>query len=233
MSDSVFLGVVSVPERTEYLAQVMAGIREHFESLRDLVCAVALVIDTDHKGPGWAKNELLGRALETDASHIFLSEDDVVVQSPEAITGYIRASKESCWEHLAFHAHGPANAEGPIGEDPSGCVEYFPHYVGAWCLYSRRSIETCGLMDEHFKGSWDHVEHTLRLSLAGFHPMPEGNYRLRAADAVGSEKWLAEIPGSIENTALPHTDEWRANRDVGRAYWKSAHPESFYLVFSR
>jgi hypothetical protein len=73
----------------------------------------------------------------------------------------------------------------------------------------------------------------LRLSLSGFHPMPLENYQLLAADATGSEKWLEEIPESIENTSIPHTEQWQADRTRGRAYWKATYPESFYLVFSR
>jgi hypothetical protein len=222
------VGVVTVPERTEYLHQVMHGIEEH---LRYRVADVRTYWDEAHRGPVFGKNELLKRGLASGAEWIFISEDDVVVQDGQAVYGYIRAAEESGWGHLAFAHHGPANEGGPV--EKNEWVSIYPHYVGAWCLYSRRALQVCGLMDEHFIGSWDHVEHTLRLSLAGFHPMPEADFQLRAADATGSEHWLAEIPGSIENTALPHTEQWRADRERGRAYWRAHKPETYRLVFAR
>jgi hypothetical protein len=208
---------------------VQEGIRRHL----DLPCGYLVVTDEEHKGVAWAKNRALEIGLYTGASWLFLLEDDCIPQSPEAITGYIAAAKTSGWEHLSFAHHGPANLKGPVDKDPTGATSYFPHYVGAFCLYSRRSIETCGFFDETFVNSWDHVEHTLRLSLAGFHPLPPEPYELRAADATGSENWLKEIPGSIENTSIPHTEQWKVDRARGREHWKAMRPESYYLVFSR
>jgi hypothetical protein len=228
LMEKVFLGIVTVPERADYLEQVKAGVADHLSAVGE----VTVVTDTEHRGPAWAKNQLLRMALATDATHFFLSEDDVVVQSYEAITGYLRASRESGWEHLSFHAHGPANRE-PVGTDDTGTVTYWPHYVGAWAMFTRRSIESCGLFDEEFKGSWEHPVHTLELSFAGFHPLPPEPYELRAADATGSENWLKEIPGSIERTTLPHTEQWTADRLRGRQHWKDTYPDSYRLVFSR
>jgi hypothetical protein len=184
-------------------------------------------------GVGATKNKLLKLGLDHGADWLFLLEDDVVSQSPEAVTGYIAAAKTSGWEHLSFAHHGPANSKGPVDKDPTGATSYYPAYVGAFCLYSRRSIETCGFFDETFVNSWDHVEHTLRLSLAGFHPLPPEPYELRAADATGSENWLREIPGSIENTSIPHTDQWKVDRARGREHWKATYPASYQMVFSR
>jgi hypothetical protein len=225
--EKVFLGIVTVPERADYLAQVKAGIADHLPAVGE----VMVVTDIEHRGPAWAKNQLLRQALESEADVFFISEDDVVVQSHEAITGYLAASEASGWGHLAFAHHGPGNHLGPVEKDR--WVSTYRAYVGAWCLYSRQSIETCGLFDEEFRGSWDHVEHTLRLSLAGFHPLPPEPYELRAADATGSENWLREIPGSIERTTLPHTEQWTADRLRGRQHWKVTYPESYRLVFSR
>jgi hypothetical protein len=222
----VCVGLVTVPERHEYLRQVKTALERYVEP-EDL----AVWYDVDHRGVAKAKNELLRWGLEQAADWIFISEDDVVVQSRMAIDGYINAAIETGWGHLSFAHHGPANAKGPIEKDR--WISTYPHYVGAWSLYSRRSLQVCGLLDEHFVNSWDHVEHTLRLSLAGFHPLPPEPFELRAADATGSERWLKEIPGSIENTVIPHTEQWRADRERGRAYWREHKPETYNLVFAR
>ena len=233
MSEQVFLGVVTVPERDDYFLQVLEGVRRNFgpRYLQGAWVNLAVEVDVEHRGVAWAKNRLLTVALESGADWFFIMEDDVIVQSYEAITGYIAAAEASGWDHLAFHAHGPANNPGPA--ETHGPVTFWRNYVGAFCLYSRRSIETCGFFDEAFVNSWDHVEHTLRLSLAGFHPLPPEPFELRAADATGSEMWLKEIEGSIQNTSIPHTEEWIANRLRGRQHWKATYPESYRLVFSR
>jgi GT2 family glycosyltransferase len=248
VSEKVFLGVVTCG-RDDYLRQVVQGIEDHLLGVIDTLVlyhdgAPSSEFDNiasqlpcvwswrrDRRGVGAAKNELLRAGLESGADWIFTLEDDVIPQSPEAITGYILAAKKSGLGHLAFHGHGPANDRGPV--ETIGRVTTWPHFVGAFCLYSRLSLETCGLMDEAFVNSWDHVEHTLRLSLAGFHPLPPEPYELRAADATGSENWLKEIPGSIENTSIPHTEQWKVDRARGREHWKATRPESYYLVFSR
>lgn len=229
----VAIAVVTVPERAEYLNQVLLGLGDHVRPGCSRDIPMAVFSDYAHHGVAENKNKALRWALATTADWFFISEDDVVVQSHMAVTGYLATARDAGCDHLAFHAHGPANDPGPVGTDHSGAVTFWPHYVGAWCLYSRRSIETCGLFDEHFMNSWDHVEHTLRLSLAGFHPMPGDNHELRAADATGSELWLSEIPGAIENTSIPHTPDWIANRERGRAYWRREKPETYNLVFSR
>jgi GT2 family glycosyltransferase len=224
---NVFVGVVTVPDRSSYLDQVKAALKEHVEPL-----GVELGVQVDRHGHvAKAKNVLLRAGLQSRKDWILISEDDVVVQSPRAVTGYLDAAIESGWGHLAFAHHGPANARGPI--EKGRWVSLYPHYVGAWCLYSRRSLQVCGLLDEHFVNSWDHVEHTLRLSEGGFHPTIQEPYELRAADATGSEAWIKEIPGSIESTAIPHTPQWRADRERGRIYWRETYPETYFQVFGR
>jgi hypothetical protein len=254
VSERVFLGIVTCG-RDDYLRQVMEGVEEH---LMDVVDEVVIFHDgppsptfesiaagygirglctwawsKERRGVGRSKNELLRAGLYHECDHLFVMEDDVVPQSSEAITGYLAAAEASNWQHLAFAHHGPANDKGPVENDASGLVTIWPAYVGAFCLYSRLSIETCGLFDEAFVNSWDHVEHTLRLSLAGFHPLPPEPYELRAADATGSEMWLKEIEGSIQNTSISHTEEWKANRLRGRLHWKATYPETYRLLFSR
>ena len=91
---------------------------------------------------------------------------------------------------------------------------------------SRQSLEECGLMDESFSNAWEHVEHTLRLAKAGFTAPWRG-----AADATGSENWLAEIPGSIEHSSIRHTPDWIKGMQEGRKHWLEVAPETYRLVF--
>lgn len=156
---------------------------------------------------GWAKtkNRVLRQMLDNGCDWLFVSGDGVVVESPEAVHGYIEACRVSGWGHLSF-ARGPGDAL---------------NFAGAWAVYSRQSLLTCGLMDERFFNCWEHVEHTLRLSEAGFAPRLRGS-----ADAAGSEGWLREIEGSRE---VFHSDG--ENVVQGREIWREFHPDTYRLAF--
>lgn len=169
------------------------------------------------------KNRLLLRLLEEGCDWLFLSEDDILVDTHNAVLGYLAACWESGYHHLMFHAHGTHNPE-PVSH--KGRVTLWPNYVGAWSVYSRRALEQCGLFDERFYNAWEHVEHTLRLAQAGFTSPWRG-----AADATGSEAWLHEQPGAIDNSIIRTDPTWTQTMIEGREQWQRFHPETYKLVF--
>lgn len=240
------LGVVTC-NRPEYFAEVMAGVvkhlgpvvdhvyvyndgsdRQHADAYRDAYLDLPREIEVTHArknlGVGIAKNALLRRMMHAGAHWLFLLEDDVVPQCDEAVTGYVAAAQASELHHLAFHAHGPANAH--IQPEVDGPVSYWPNSVGAFCLYSRVCLARVGLMDEHFLNAFEHVEHTMRLADAGY----TTGYP-RFADATGSERWLAEIPGSVEHSSIVCNPEHRANFVAGREYWKRVRPDTYHRIW--
>src|SRR5690606_16684073 len=120
-----------------------------------------------NRGVAHAKNWLMRKLLREGCDYIFLLEDDLIIKSPKAVFGYIKVAEETGISHLMFAHHGPMNKGKAIHSDPNG-IELFPHCVGAWCFYTREALEDVGLMDEIFKNAWEHVEHTHRLSVAGY-----------------------------------------------------------------
>lgn len=185
------------------------------------------VIQADgvNRGVAASKNALLQAMLDDGAEWLFLLEDDIRILSPLAVTGYLQAAYGSGIDHLSFAHHGPANAGGPV-EPPGGLVSFFPHAIGAWTLYSRRSLETCGLLDEHMVNAFEHVEHSLRLAVAGFTTGP-----FRWADATGSPSWLQELPGSIDKSSIRPRSDWQGNISGALDYWRRVKPETFGLMF--
>lgn len=185
------------------------------------------VIQADgvNRGVAASKNALLRAMLDDGAEWLFLLEDDIRILSPLAVTGYLQAAYGSGIDHLSFAHHGPANVGGPV-EPPGGLVSFFPHAIGAWTLYSRTSLETCGLLDEHMMNAWEHVEHSLRLARAGF---TTGPYHW--ADARFSEEWLCELPGSIEKSSIRPRSDWQGNISAGLEYWRREKPDTFELMF--
>ena len=213
------LGFVTVPERQKQFLRIYKEAGSLCSKVSSFVDRV-VQLDYDYRGVGWAKNQVMKEMLRRGYDWIFVSEDDVVVTSHLAITGYIAACESSGLGHLSFAHHGPAN----VGRTPIERVDgvtCWPEYVGAWSIYSRESLLTCGLMDENFHNAWEHVEHTLRLAEAGF----TTPWR-QAADATGSEEWLEEVPGSIENGVIRSQPDWQPNIAAGKAYWIANKPET-------
>ena len=188
----------------------------------------AVIFDVpDNYGVAHAKNHLLDWMMnETEADWFFLLEDDIVLSAPEAVTRYVWAARENGLHHLSFAHHGPANSSGPASRE--GDIEYYPHSIGAWCLYSRESIEGAGLFDENFNNAWEHVEHELRLIHQGYMP---GCAAHRFPDVAGSARWISEVPGSIENSSIRPRADWQPNIVNGLRYWKAAKPETFEMLF--
>ncbi len=181
----------------------------------------------ENLGVAHAKNRLLERMLkETDADWLFLLEDDILIQSQEAVTEYVRVAEEAGLHHLSFAHHGAANAGGPTSV--SGDVAFFPHSIGAWCLYSRDCLESSGLFDEHFHNAWEHVELELRLIHDGFMP---GAGAYSYPDVLGSGEWLKEIPNSIASSSIRPREDWYSSIRDGLVYWCDRKPETFEMLF--
>ena len=116
----VGLGVVTCdrPDGQNYFRQVNEGIEAH---LVDLVDEFVVNADYQRVGCAHSKNAVMQQLLDAGCDWIFVSEDDVVVQSPLAITGYIQACYDSGLHHLSFAHHGPAN----VGKTPNEMLAEF------------------------------------------------------------------------------------------------------------
>lgn len=180
----------------------------------------------DNRGVSYAKNRLCEYLLAEGCDWVFLLEDDIKITSPHAVTEYIRVAKSTTLHHLSFAHHGPANIGGPVEVD--GELAYYPHSIGAWCLYSREFLLNVGVFDENFKNCWEHVEIELRAFQEGY--APNGGAH-RFVDVVGSEQWLSEIPGSIEKSSIRPRADWHDNIRNGLIYWRDNKPETFNLLF--
>lgn len=180
----------------------------------------------DNHGVAWAKNRLCESLLDQGCDWVFLLEDDVLLRAPEAVSKYVEVATSNHMHHLAFAHHGPANATGPV--EVKGDLAFYPHSVGAWCLYSREWLVNVGLFDEHMVNAFEHVEMELR----GFHMgyAPEcGPHRF--PDVAASHRWLSEIPGSLAYSAIRVRDDWATNIRNALAYWALARPITFGMMF--
>lgn len=169
--------------------------------------------DGVNRGVAYAKNQLITALLASDATDIFIVEDDMLCLSPKAVTEYARVARDTGIGHFSFAHHGPINKDGPLGTD--GEVELYHGCVGSWCYYSRDCLLSVGLMDEHFRNAYDHVEHTFRCAKAGF-----TTPFWRFADVAGSADWIKEQPDSFDTTQIHKGPGWIANINRSLKYWR-------------
>ena len=75
-------------------------------------------------------------------------------------------------------------------------------------------------MDEKFINAWEHVELSWRIFK--HHNLQYGYY----PDVLGSEMWLKEIPGSIDNSSIGQQDNPDRLKVIidGLEYWKTKDP---------
>ncbi len=166
-------------------------------------------------GVAHGKNHLISALLTEQCEYLFLMEDDIIIRDGNVFRAYIDSHVPNALEHLNFAHHGPANESGPVDRFNDG-VELYTNIVGAFSFYTNRCIQSVGLMDTEFKNVWEHVEHTARIAEAGL-----TTPFWRFADIVNSEKYLEEIPGSIDSSDIRKSEKWEANIKAGLEHWKN------------
>jgi GT2 family glycosyltransferase len=181
-------------------------------------------IDSNGDGVGKAKNVALLRLINSDCDHFFLMEDDIFIKPHmgSVFQKYIEASKATGIQHFNFSQHGIMNKtfDGLSTPNPRMIVKYgdiqvplYPHCVGAFSYFSRKCLETVGLMDEEYYNACEHMDHTLEIIKAGMHP-PFWYF----ADIENSWEYLGDEPWSLQQSTISskpdHSEVMRAADQV-------------------
>jgi GT2 family glycosyltransferase len=187
-----------------------------------------LINNETNLGVAKSKNIALKHLLDKGCEHIFLIEDDMIIKRDDIFHAYIKASEISGIQHMMFAYHGPANKNGISKGAPSPrlVVKYSDdvsislnqHCVGAFCYYSRKSLEDCGLIDERFKNAFDHVSHSYELALKGY-STPYWWW----ADLANSLDYIEEQACSEESSTIKTSEkmsEWSENISKSMTHFK-------------
>lgn len=172
-------------------------------------------------GVGESKNEALRDLINSKCDFIFLIEDDMVIKNPEIFNEYIKYSKKTGIHHFLFGYHGPANKLNNIsgGEPhPRVVVDYGDdikvalnlHCVGAFCMYTRSSLNCVGLFDEEFKNAFEHVHHSYMLCQKGF-----CTEYWWWPDVHNSYDFIEEQACSEHSSAIRPRADWQSNIQTG------------------
>jgi hypothetical protein len=191
----------------------------------EIICTKA-----PYQSVGVAKNKAMQIFMNRKCDHIFLIENDILIQTPDVWQKYIDTALGSGIFHLNFGYHGPANRTLDYKQpNPRYIVEYpkgikvalNQHCVGAFSYFNPIVIKNVGYHDTYFKNAWEHVELCQRIISSGYMPafwwFP---------DVEGSDIMLKEIPGSIQNSSITHTEKWTKNMIDGANYYRKIHSVS-------
>ena len=163
-------------------------------------------------GVGKTKNVAISKLMQLGCEHMFLLEDDVKFLNDQVIEKYIQLAESSGVKHLNFCLHGDANKrlDQPA---PKLIIDYkhvkmalYHNVTGALSYYHRDVIEECGMMDDEYRNAMEHVDHTMRIINAGYHPP----FRWFADVADSHELIGDQDPGLVESK-IRNEEEWRDN----------------------
>jgi len=163
-------------------------------------------------GVGATKNVAISNLFDNDCEHLFIVEDDVKFISTSTIHDYIKLSELSGVKHLNFCLHGSANLnQGKPA--PKLIIDYkdikmalYHNVTGAVSYYHRSVIDECGLMDMEYRNAMEHVDHTMRVIKAGFHPP----FRW-FADVYHADRLIGDQDPSLGSSKIRNEQEWRDN----------------------
>jgi len=174
---------------------------------------------------GVAKNTALKYLIDKGCEHIFLIEDDILIKDEDVFFEYIIHANKSGIKHFNFALHGPLNVSNGLPNphfknvyDENVSVVLYPNCVGAFSYYHKSVIDVCGFMDTNYFNAWEHVDHTYEVIKKGFHP-PFWYF----ADIENSDKYLEEIPNSIQNSTIANRSDWNINVKNGEEYFYKKH----------
>lgn len=171
-----------------------------------------LIDNETNVGVGESKNRAIKHLMDQQCEHLFIMEDDVVFLSDQVTEKYIELSRVSGVKHLNFCLHGDANKR--LGAAaPKLVIDYknikmalYHNITGALSYYHRDVIDQCGVMDSEYRNAMEHVDHTMRIINAGYHP----SFRW-FADVADSDQLIGDQDPSLVESKIRNESEWQEN----------------------
>lgn len=170
---------------------------------------VDIINNEENVGVGKAKNVAMQNLIDNECEHIFILEDDIKIIDNDVFQVYIDTAKIAGIKHMNFCLHGEDNkrqgepAPKLILDYKDAKIALYHNIYGALSYYHVDALTTVGLMDEEYYNAMEHVDHTMQLILAGYHPP----FRW-FADVATSNKLIQEQDHNHEESKIRRSDEW-------------------------
>jgi GT2 family glycosyltransferase len=165
-------------------------------------------------GVGKSKNKAFKYLLKQHGDNIFLLEDDSIIQDINVFSKYIEASKLSGIQHFNFAFHGKDNYNS-VGQpairlrveyDKDIAICFYPNVYGAFSFYTKKCLDTVGLMDEEYYNAMEHVDHTFFIAEAGM----TSPFRW-FADIAESNDYIEELDKNHFGSEIRKDEKWILN----------------------
>ena len=178
-------------------------------------------------GVGKSKNKAMQHLLDKGCDYIFIIEDDMLILNDTVFEQYIKAHKKTGIHHFMFGYHGPANKGNISGGSPQPkmIVDYGDlkvalneHCVGAFCFYTRESLEKVGLMDDRYTNAFEHVDHSFVLAKNGF-STPYWWW----SDIANSCEYIKEQACSEVSSSIRPRSDWGSNIYISAGIFETKH----------
>jgi len=165
-------------------------------------------------GVGKSKNIAFDYLLKKDCEYLFLLEDDIIIKDTNIFQKYIEASNLSGIQHFNFAFHGNDNylpngapairLKVEYSKDIAVC--FYPNVYGAFSFYTKKCLETVGLMDPIYYNAMEHVDHTFFIAQAGM----TSPFRW-FADIADSNKYIEELDKNHSGSEIRRDEKWASN----------------------
>ena len=153
------------------------------------------------------KNIGIKALLEDKCQHIFVIEDDIVINDINVFEKYIETAKTFKLGHLNWNNipevdHNPVYSISHDGQ----ILDIAFRVCGCFSYFSRDALMHCGLLDEvNFYNAYEHAEHAYRMSLQNF-TTPFYAF----ADIHDSFKYLSNV-GEGKSTLDHESESYKRN----------------------
>lgn len=185
------IAVTTTPNRQK-------AFEEFYESYRKHVPHIPLYIhiDSEYKGIVYSKNKCLAALYNSGCEHLFLFDDDMLINTPDFIMAYCESGlNHACWNYnrkfTGYYVRKDKTYR--MFDTPNGCMLYI----------TRTALEIVGGWDPAFKGyGYEHPNWSDRIFNSGLTPA-------RYVDISGSEhmfsmqKIRSSVSSKIRSQSIP------------------------------
>jgi len=169
----------------------------------------------DNQGVGRCKNLALSFLTSKKCEHLFLVEEDILVNDPYAFKRYINTSKVTGLKHLMFSKiNKNPKIKTILYEDGRG-VDFHQNFQGAFMYMRKDLLDVVGPFDVGYMNAFEHADWSFMCVRRGYLPS-----MWWSPDVMNSDKYISEIEGATENSSITNKGEYAENVNMSAMHWK-------------
>jgi hypothetical protein len=168
-----------------------------------------VIKNNEQLGVSISKNKALKILIEKfNCEHLFLIEDDVLIQNENVFDEYINTANTFGIHHLNYEkVAGNEKTLKYSYKAPSGhSIGLYHNPQGAFSYFNANIIKKLGYFDENYINAFEHID--IEYSLSKNNVAPNFWY---FPDVLNSDQYLKTIEGSDENSTITNKNKYQEN----------------------